>query len=57
MNPREKDQFERIARVAQLERIDEFFVQYWENMTTWRGLARDHAYEIGKIDQRLEDSS
>jgi len=55
MSPRERDEFERIRRIAQIEKDRNFLEQYDEGMAFYRSRIEDNRYELGRIDERLGD--
>jgi hypothetical protein len=50
---RERDEFDRITRLAEIERDRELIAQYEEGMAFYRGRIEDYRYQLGRIDQRL----
>jgi len=52
-SPRERDEFERIRRVAQIEKDRNFIARYEEGTAFYRTRIEDNRYELGRIDERL----
>ena len=53
MSPRELDQFERIRRLAQIDRDREIVARYVEGIAFYQGRIEDNRYVIGRLDERL----
>ncbi|TDB96455.1 hypothetical protein E1091_09245 [Micromonospora fluostatini] len=52
-SPRERDEFERMRLVAQIERARDFIKQYEEHQEFYRQQVEDSRYELGRLDERL----
>ena len=52
-SPNERDEFERIRLVAQIERARAFIKQYEEHQEFYRRQVEDSRYELGRLDERL----
>ncbi len=53
---RERDEFERMKLVAQIERARNFIKQYEEHQEFYRRQVEDSLYELGRLDERLGGS-
>jgi hypothetical protein len=49
----ERDEFERIRLVAQIERARALVAQYEEHQEFFRRQIEDSRYELGRLDERL----
>lgn len=54
--PKERDEFERMRLVAQIERARAFIEQYEEHQEFYRRQVEDSRYELGRLDERLGGS-
>jgi len=53
---KERDEFERMRLVAQIERARAFIRQYEEHQEFYRRQVEDSRYELGRLDERLGGS-
>ena len=51
-NARERDEFERMRLVAQIERDRALIAQYEEHQAFYRARVEDSRYELGRLDER-----
>ncbi|GIG89254.1 hypothetical protein Pen02_41900 [Plantactinospora endophytica] len=51
----ERDQFERMRLVEQIERARALIAQYAEHQAHYRARVEDNRYELGRLDERLGD--
>ncbi len=51
--PRERDEFDRVRRNAQIERDREVLAQYEEGMAFFPARIENNRYGLGRIDERL----
>ena len=53
MSPRERDEFERMSRLAQVEKDRTLIAQYEEGMAFYRDRIETNRYRLGRLDERL----
>jgi hypothetical protein len=51
--PNERDEFERMRLVAQIERARGLIEQYEQHQEFYRRQVEDGRYELGRLDERL----
>jgi hypothetical protein len=57
ITPREKDEFERMRLVAEVEHYRLLIAQYEEHQAYYRGRVEDNRYQLGRLDERLGEGS
>ncbi len=55
--PRERDEFNRIELISQIEREKAIVTQYEKGLTFYRTRIESRMYELGKLDERLGGES
>jgi len=55
--PNERDEFDRIQLVSQIERERAIVAQYEEHLAFYRARIENRLYELGKLDERLGGES
>jgi hypothetical protein len=55
--PNERDEFERIRLVEQIDRARRLIAQYDEHQEFYRRQIEDSRYELGRLDERQGDES
>jgi hypothetical protein len=57
ITPREKDEFERMRLVAEIEQHRLLIAQYEEHQAYYRGRVEGNRYKLGRLDERLGGGS
>ncbi len=57
MTPRERDEFERLGVVAEVERARSFIAQYTDHQEHYRREIEKNPHLLGRLDERLGEAS